>query len=343
MQRFLYPDRMSSHAWRVPGGHQGRRAIYPCLVVVIAFLLLVSWNLNAQEPKSRIYVAGNGWHTGLIIPLAEVDMDLCPGLRYFEGWDYVEIGWGDESFYRGADSISLKVAMAAVFTPTPTVLHIVGVDAPVEESLSMSELISVDIDRENLSELVRFVAGTFRMQGGKSIDLGEGIYGFSRFFRAEGSYYFPNTCNVWTLKAVNAAGLPVTPWAGIRTENVMNQSEKYGTAIRRYPGRSRLSVLIATALALLVGWKIRNAKRFIPGAWGGLILAVACLATVTMLVVNRIDLPTWLPSVAAFLCWLAVAFVAVAHLRAMRKRFRWRSLLSAVFALTVILIGLSPL
>lgn len=308
-------------------------------------LVLASCPLRAgaEEASTQIYVVGHGWHTGLILPLADVDLDLYPGLRPFADWDYVEIGWGDEGFYRGGDAISLPVALAAVFTPTPTVLHVVGVPAPVEEAFPGSELISAEIDREDLLAMVRFVDATFQRVDGKTLDLGEGIYGISRFYRAEGFYYFPNTCNVWTLKALNAGGFPVVPWAGIRTENVMNQVARQGTTIRRYPGRSRLSVGIAAGLALVIGWQFRKGKVLVPSAWALLVVAAVTIATITMLNVNKVSLPDWLPSAAAFACWLAVALVAFAHVHAMRERPRWRHFPSALLASTLIVMGLSPL
>jgi hypothetical protein len=43
------------------------------------------------------------------------------------------------------------------------------------------------------------------------LNLGPGIYGDSTFFRANGKYYFPNTCNVWTARGLKTAGVPIVP------------------------------------------------------------------------------------------------------------------------------------
>jgi uncharacterized protein (TIGR02117 family) len=314
------------------------------LVISGILLWLMISGVSAQENnRVRIYVVGHGWHTGLVIPLAEVDMEDCPGLRHFDGWEYVEIGWGDEGFYRGVESISPGVAFAAVATPTPTVLHVVGVNSPVEATFPTSELISLDLEKDRFTEMMAFVGATFRSENGAPLDLGEGIYGFSRFFRAEGSYYFPNTCNVWTLKAIKAAGVPVTPALGIRTENVMDQSAKFGTTIRRHPGRSRMSVLLGAVIAGLLTWRLRNAKRLVPWAWGSLGVAAGSIAAVTMMSVNGVALPEWLSRTAAFACWAAVALLLFAHSNALRKGFRRRHLPPAILALFLILIGMSPL
>lgn len=70
------------------------------------------------------------------------------------------------------------------------------------------------------------------------------------------------------------------------------------------------------------------------------------MAAVTMMAVNQIDHPEWLSPFAAFVFWAAVAAVGWAHFRALRRGFRWRHLVPALFALIallVILIGISPL
>lgn len=317
-----------------------------CHVFSGILLWLMISSVSAQEnDRVRIYVVGHGWHTGLVIPLSEVAKETCPGLQYFDGWEYVEIGWGDEGFYRGSESISLDVAFAAVATPTPTVLHVVGVNLPVEETYPTSEVIYLDLEKERFVEMMAFVGATFRSENGAPVDLGEGIYGFSRFFRAEGSYYFPNTCNVWTLKALKAAGVPVTPVLGIRTENVMDQSSKFGTTIRRHPGRSRFSVFLGAAIAGSLVWRLREAKRLVPCAWGSLAVAIGLIAVFTMISVNGFAQPGWLSRAAAFACWAAVAFVLCAHTNALRLRrgSRWRHLPPAILALVLVLLGLSPL
>ncbi len=54
------------------------------VIVSILFILILS-GLNAQDGTVRVYVVGHGWHTGLVIPLSEVDVEACPGLRHFDG------------------------------------------------------------------------------------------------------------------------------------------------------------------------------------------------------------------------------------------------------------------
>jgi uncharacterized protein (TIGR02117 family) len=255
------------------------------LVLVVTFVLssaaLATETPSVGEGSIRIYVVGHGWHTGLVVPNGTVLLKECPALGRFGGWEFVEIGWGDEGFYRGGTSISLDVALKAVATPTPTVLHTAGVGAPDEAFFPKSEMVAIDIFARQFADLVRFIGATFKWENGAPIVLGKGIYSDSHFFRAHGTYYFPNTCNVWTLKAIKTAGLPVFSPAGIRAENVIAQTAKHGETIRRNSGRSRISVLIAAAVAIAVVARFRKNRGLVWWAWGALILAISGLAAVT--------------------------------------------------------------
>ena len=123
----------------------------------------------------------------------------------------------------------------------------------------------------------------------------------------------------------------------------MDQSAKYGTTIRRHPGRSRISVLLGAVIAGLLVWRLREAKRLVPWGWGALGVAACSNAAATMMSVNGIAHPEWLPRAAAFACWAGMALVLFAHSNALRKGSRWRHLPPAILALLILLIGLSPL
>jgi len=311
---------------------------------VAASVWILAVALSSGQQSQRVYVVSHGWHTGIVVPLDAVDRAICPALNAFEGWEYVEIGWGDEGFYRGGDSISLGAALKTVATPTPTVLHVVGARAPVEDLFTHSALVSIDVGANEFQDLVAFVGGTFEVDvDGMPIDLGEGIYGHSRFFRARGSYYFPKTCNVWTVEALGAAGLGVFPAAGIRAENVMNQAARHGVTIRAHERRSRIAVLLAVIVAAGAAVGLRKKRRFVWIAWGTLLLGAGALAGVTMASVNRVAIPGWLPAAAAWGCWAAIGFVAAAHWIRLAEGFLWRHLVPALVAGMAVIVGLSPL
>jgi len=188
-----------------------------------------------NQPSTVIYVVDHGWHTGVVIPRIEIPPDLWPEQTDFLDFDYLEVGWGDEGFYR-AQKITIGLALRAIFIPTPSILHIVGVNAPIDQYFYGSDIIEVELSGEGFRELCSFIDSTFdRGDNSRTTPLGPGIYGPSLFYRASGYYYFPKTCNVWTARAIRRAGAPITPFYAITADNVLYQTSKFGTVIQRMP------------------------------------------------------------------------------------------------------------
>jgi len=79
-----------------------------------------------------------------------------------------------------------------------SVLHVVEWDRSPDEFI-LGDLVKLEINPDRFSDLCKFIHQTYELDKDKNAqDLGPGIYGESRFFRAKGLYYFPNTCNMWT-------------------------------------------------------------------------------------------------------------------------------------------------
>src|SRR5690242_13155396 len=123
-----------------------------CLGVVITALLLAAltiatarwgdrslWPPAPGAPITEIYIVNHGYHAGIAVPRAALaEQASRQGLRAlgyvmtrFADFDWLEIGWGDEGFYRyvpTADSLTMELALRALFRPgNPSVLHVVGV------------------------------------------------------------------------------------------------------------------------------------------------------------------------------------------------------------------------
>ncbi|MDA1274704.1 MAG: DUF2459 domain-containing protein [Verrucomicrobia bacterium] len=187
------------------------------------------------QAQHRVYVVDHGWHTGLVVSTKDLTADASPASRELASTPLVEMGWGDEGFYR-AQSITLGLVTRAVFWPTPTVLHVVGVDREVEEYFPASGITAVDLSDEGLRRLCAFLSSSYDRDGAnRPMDLGPGIYGDSRFFRATGKYYFPNTCNKWTARALRSAGCPISPFYAVRAGNVFRQTARFGVVMRNSP------------------------------------------------------------------------------------------------------------
>lgn len=198
---------------------------------------------HREDATKTIYVVGHGWHTGLVLKTADVASEIWPEILDFEDSDFVEIGWGDEGFYR-AKQITPKLVLRAAFWPTPSVLHIVGFRGSVQEFYQVSDIVAVEISERDFEQLCRYTSNTFERDGdGLSKRLGPGIYGDSYFYRAREKYYVPKTCNVWTARALRAAGLPIIPGIALTAENVLRQTGRSGRVLQRYPSGLKRAAL----------------------------------------------------------------------------------------------------
>ena len=64
----------------------------------------------------------------------------------------------------------------------------------------------------------------------RSLPLVDHNHRYSMFYLAEGDYSLFNTCNTWTSKALQAAGLPIK--TALRAGGVMRQAKRYGRMIQ---------------------------------------------------------------------------------------------------------------
>jgi len=90
------------------------------------------------------------------------------------------------------------------------VLHVAGVRGPLAENFPASETIEVMLSRDGFERLVRYIHDAYDRAGAPVVaPLGPGLYGDSRFYPARESFNIFRTCNVWTARALRAAGVPV--------------------------------------------------------------------------------------------------------------------------------------
>ena len=162
------------------------------------------------EASRTFYVVSHGWHTGLIVDRKDL-IERVPELETdFGGVKYLEVGWGDQRFYQARD-VNYGLALRAVIFPTSSVLHIVDVPDSPRHYFSGSEVVEISVPQTGYEELLDFVAGSFSRNSSNDVmKLGRGLYGKSRFYRAEGRFHAFNTCNTWVAKAIGATGYPIS-------------------------------------------------------------------------------------------------------------------------------------
>jgi len=178
-----------------------------------------SYNVTSLK---TIYVAGHGWHTGLIVPAKEISEEMPVLKNRFGVVPYFEFGWGDAGFYQ-AEKITSGLALKAIFRPTDTVLHVVAVSEEPAEYFSHSEVIKIPVTKEEYDSLRKFIRLSFgRDSDGNVRPSDRGKYGESQFYRAEGNYFLANTCNKWTAKALKSAGQDISVMFKLTAGSIMN-------------------------------------------------------------------------------------------------------------------------
>ena len=109
------------------------------------------WPPKPGTATTEVFVVNHGYHAGIVVPLAALaDAASRHGLRAlgyvatrFADFDRLEIGWGDEGFYREVPtpaSLTVGLAIRALFQPgNLSVLHVVGVGADARATFATSD------------------------------------------------------------------------------------------------------------------------------------------------------------------------------------------------------------
>jgi uncharacterized protein (TIGR02117 family) len=171
-----------------------------------------------------IYVVSNGYHTGIALPrdtLAEFASGrgypaLIAVAQRFGQFPFLEIGWGDEEFYRKVPTVgdlTVSIALRALFAPgNKSVLHVVGVPDDPARVFASGEVVRITLSQNGFDQLLRKLDATFvPPQNGALPDSGKGLYGPSLFYPAVGTFSVLRVCNHWIAELLSAAGLPSTP------------------------------------------------------------------------------------------------------------------------------------
>lgn len=181
-----------------------------------------------------IYLVNHGWHTGIVMPKQPFTAHVPMLLKRFPQADYLEFGWGDKGFYQ-AQKIKIGLAIQALFWPTDSVVHVVGLTDSVDVYFPNSEIESLQLNDSELQSLVKFITGSFALdKNGLLLPSKQGIYGDSQFYQAVGDYHAFNTCNKWTAKGLQSLGMEMHSGFKLTADSVMNFVKSYKHEQKKY-------------------------------------------------------------------------------------------------------------
>lgn len=215
------------------------------LLLVLCALPACATPVPAPVPGDEarsIHVVVQGWHAGAAIARADIDPAIWPETLDFPDADHIEAGWGDRDYYP-APGFRLSSALRALFLPTASVLHLVGIRGPVA-CFPARDILELRVPRASVERLVAYIARSHARDGaGRGIVVAPGLYGGGRFYLSRDSYHLFNTSNVWLARGLREAGVPVVPALAFSTTGLMSQLRELEQAreVECPPGGSRLS------------------------------------------------------------------------------------------------------
>ena len=169
----------------------------------------------------EVFVTRYGWHTGFVVPSADVQ-SLIPELRErFGDTPYLEFGWGDKAYYE-SEKVTSGLAVGAVLASSRSVVKVRAIRERPDLHPEGFEVEWLCLDDRQYSLLLGFIESSFyRDQEGNIIFSKDGKQD-TRFYEGVGSYYLFNTCNTWTARGLSSAGLDIAPASKLRAGSVMS-------------------------------------------------------------------------------------------------------------------------
>jgi uncharacterized protein (TIGR02117 family) len=219
---------------RNPDG-RGRRNRWATAIVLASILHLLPGCAGTanpyagQNPTWPVWLVAPGWHTGLVVRRADIPKDLVPESADFPRSTYLEFGWGDRDYYQSRED-SVWLALKAALVPSPSVMHVAGFDEPPGRYFDAETTLRIDLPEPAFRNLLAYLHHSFDRRGAsRAPPLGLGLYGDSRFYEARGQFHLFENCNVWTARALKAAGLPAIPAEAVTAGNLRCQARHWGT------------------------------------------------------------------------------------------------------------------
>lgn len=175
----------------------------------------------ADTARVPVLLVDHGYHVGLVVPREALGRTAgALGLsaliavdQRFAAYEWLELGWGEETFYRHAPNIgdvTITMAVRSLFSAgNASVLHVVGFHGDPRQVFRGGRVVGLHLSEPGFERTIRGIDGSFaRADSGRPVELGPGLYGPSLFYRAVGAYHLFNVCNHWIGVQLSEAGVP---------------------------------------------------------------------------------------------------------------------------------------
>ena len=163
-------------------------------------------------PKHEIFVASNGIHLDIILPVKNVKPELIQKLDVLPGTLFIAFGWGDKEFYIKTpewSDLTFTVAFRALFLKSETAMHVTYLP------WSLPSWKKISLCSRQLERLNGYIDRSFQKNNlgyFKKMEF-DGYSRFDSFYDAEGSFSLFKTCNVWVNIALKEIEVKTSVWS----------------------------------------------------------------------------------------------------------------------------------
>jgi uncharacterized protein (TIGR02117 family) len=210
----------------------GSRLPFIIFAALVVFGLAPAHSANgwACKPEEKIcrtvFIVHDSWHAAVVLRKDDFAAALLPELADFPNARFVEFSWGDKDYFPDPDS-GFSMALKAAFWSGGSVLHLVGSSDEPKTFYPKAEIVELRMSAVAFDRLLRFLSGSFLRPDSQSrAPARAGLYSYSRFYPSSGKFSLLNTCNTWVARALEAAGVPVSPSRVITAGQLAEQIER---------------------------------------------------------------------------------------------------------------------
>jgi uncharacterized protein (TIGR02117 family) len=163
-------------------------------------------------PENEIFIATNGVHLDIVLPVQNIAPELLKNLEILPGTKYVSFGWGDKEFYINTPhwkDLTFKTAFKALFLKSETAMHVTF------HQNAFRSWKTVKLCNSQLDVVNKTIERSFsKNENGRlqKFDV-PGYFENDAFYAANGSFSFFRTCNVWVNNVLKEAGIKTSVWS----------------------------------------------------------------------------------------------------------------------------------
>ena len=189
-----------------------------------------------------VHILNNGFHTDIAVPRAALEAGggpLAEASRSAGPGDWILIGWGDAKFFVDQSPMEGRIAdgLRAFFRPGNASVVMLDPETgdPSRRFLPESRR-SLTLSTEAFARLRGRVEASLALVDGRprlsTARPGDG----ARFFASHEHFWIGYLCNSWTVRVLNAAGLPIRPLRSVTAGEVIGAIDRGDRAALSFSG-----------------------------------------------------------------------------------------------------------